>query len=94
MNKEELIQLHTFMVLVKNFLEQRGKGEFPKYDSLHINPTHVHKSKYEHKNAIFVLGKEILSAISDNSNIIVDYRDKIIDKYPNYTSATEILTFN
>ena len=94
MNKEELIQLHTFMVLVKDYLEQRGKGEFSKYNSLHINPTHVHRNKYEHKNAIFVLGKEILSAISDDPNIIVDYRDKIIDKYSNHTSATETLVFN
>ena len=86
MNKEELIQLHTFMVLVKYFLEKRGQGEFPKYDSLNINPTHVHRNKYEHKNAIFILGKEIVSAISDDPNIIVDYnidlRDKIIEPQP------------
>lgn len=50
MNKEELIQLHTFMVLVKDFLEQREKGEFSKYDSLHINPTHVHRNKYKKNN--------------------------------------------
>ena len=65
MNKEELIQLHALMVLVKDFLEQRGKGDFSKYYSLQISPIHVHRHKYEHKDAIFTLGKEILSTMFD-----------------------------
>ena len=79
MNKEELIHMHTLMVLIKNYLEQRGKGDFSKYNSLHIGPTYVHKSKYEHKNAIFTLGKEILSAILDNSNMIVNDQNMIVN---------------
>lgn len=74
MNKEELIQLHTLMVLIKDFFEQRGKGEFSKYYSLQISPVHIHRNKYEHKNAIFILDKEILSTMFDNSNMIIELR--------------------
>ena len=69
MNKEELIHIHTLMVLVKDFFEKRGKGEFSKYYSLQISPIHVHRHKDEHKNAIFVLGKEILSVINADSSM-------------------------
>lgn len=72
MNKEELIQLHTLMVLMKEFLEKTGKGEFSKYNSLHISPVHVHRNKHEHKNAIFILGKEILSTILDDTCTKID----------------------
>jgi len=80
MNKEELIQIHTLMVLVKEFLEQRGKGEFSKYNSLQISPMHIHRNKYEHKNAIFILGKEILSTILDDSNMKIDYSNIVVMK--------------
>ena len=69
MNKEELIHMHTFMVLMKDFFEKKGKGEFSKYYSLQISPLHVHRHKNEHKNAIFTLGKEILSAIRDDDDL-------------------------
>lgn len=59
MHKEELIQLHTLMVQMKRFFEENGMGGFSEYQSLHISPIHVHRSKAEHKHAIFVLGKEL-----------------------------------
>jgi len=63
-HKEELIQLHTLMVQMKTFFEGSGKGEFSQYQSLQISPIHVHRSKSEHKHAIFVLGKEIASVMA------------------------------
>ena len=60
MNKEELVQVHTLMVHIKDYFEKRGKGDFSKYNSLQICPAHVHKHKNEHKDAIFTLGKEIV----------------------------------
>jgi len=63
-HKEELIQLHTLMVQMKMFFEGNGKGEFTDYQSLQISPIHVHRSKSEHKHAIFVLGKEIASVMA------------------------------
>ncbi|MDJ1422473.1 MAG: UPF0058 family protein [Candidatus Methanoperedens sp.] len=64
MHKEELIQIHTLMVQMKKFFEQSGKGEFSQYYSLQISPIHVHRSKAEHKHAIFILGKEIASIMA------------------------------
>ncbi len=64
MHKEELIQLHTLLVQMKKFFEENGKGEFSQYQSLKISPIHVHRSKAEHKHAIFVLGKEIANIMA------------------------------
>jgi hypothetical protein len=52
------------MVQMKKFFEENGKGEFSQYHSLQISPIHVHRSKAEHKHAIFVLGKEIASVMA------------------------------
>jgi len=60
MQKDELIQLHAMLVQIKEFVEQnKEQTEFGKYYSLHICPSHIHKSKAEHKEAIFTLGKEL-----------------------------------
>ncbi|WP_320408795.1 UPF0058 family protein [Candidatus Methanoperedens nitratireducens] len=59
-----MIQIHTLMVQMKKFFEQSGKGEFSQYYSLQISPIHVHRSKAEHKHAIFILGKEIASIMA------------------------------
>lgn len=67
MHKEELIHLHTLLVQVKRFLENTGHcNNFQRYQSLHISPVHIHRSKAEHKKAIFVLGNELASIISDD----------------------------
>jgi hypothetical protein len=65
MHKEELIQLHTLLVRVKNYFEEHAycNGEFEQYSLLHIGPMHIHRSKAEHKHAIFVLGNELASVI-------------------------------
>jgi hypothetical protein len=52
------------MVQMKKFFEETGKGDFTLYQSLRISPVHVHRSKAEHKYAIFVLGKEIASIMA------------------------------
>ncbi len=52
------------MVQMKRFFEESGRGEFSRYQSLQISPIHVHRSKAEHKHAIFVLGQEIASIMA------------------------------
>lgn len=65
MHKDELIQLHTLMAQIKKHFEQMGiEPSFGEYDSLSISPLHVHRSKAEHKHAIFVLGNDIATALS------------------------------
>ncbi|MCX5853489.1 MAG: UPF0058 family protein, partial [Deltaproteobacteria bacterium] len=45
------------------------KLEFSQYNALKITPSHRHKSKTEHKYAIFVLGMEIADAMKDTDNM-------------------------
>jgi hypothetical protein len=69
MHKEELISLHKMLYEVKDYFEEVNPDlKFSQYDSLKITPSQMHKSKLEHKYAIFVLGNEIANAMKD-----VDY---------------------
>lgn len=69
MHKEELIELHQMLFDVKSYLEAINPNlKFSQYMALKITPSQQHKSKMEHKYAIFVLGTEIANAMKD-----VDY---------------------
>jgi len=62
MQKEEIIQLHTLFAQIKNELERqssRRNEAFEEYEKLGVLPHHVHKSKDDHKRAVFILGKGI-----------------------------------
>ncbi len=66
MDKEELIHIHMLLYQVKMLMEQLGVSRgFKEYEALNIKPVHVHRSKSEHKRAIFVLGNEIAKILSD-----------------------------
>lgn len=65
MQKEEIIQLHALFVQIRKELEGQYpvKNEFfEKYDEMGVLPHHVHKSKGDHKRAVFILGKGINEA--------------------------------
>ena len=69
MHKDELLELHEQMVLIMNHFREReevNKSLFDPYDELDVSPTDVHKSKSEHKHAVFVLGNALASALSDD----------------------------
>src|ERR1051325_3811800 len=60
MHKDELLQLHSLLCQMKRYFEDSGlplRGEFSEYDSLAVSPQHIHKSKTDHKRAVFLLGK-------------------------------------
>ncbi|MHC1565173.1 MAG: UPF0058 family protein, partial [Candidatus Syntropharchaeales archaeon] len=62
MHKEELIQLHMFLVQLKDYFEKQGTNDdFSKYRQLDITPLQIHRSKADHKRAIFTLSNEIAS---------------------------------
>jgi hypothetical protein len=66
MHKEELITLHQMLFEIKDHFEYLNPDlKFGQYSSLKINPNQLHKSKMEHKYAIFVLGNEIANAMKD-----------------------------
>ena len=69
MHKDELLELHEQLVRIKNYFQAReGEDEdaFAAYDELDVDPDHVHKSKSEHKHAVFVLGNALADAMSED----------------------------
>ncbi|HDS58684.1 MAG TPA: metal-binding protein [Thermoplasmatales archaeon] len=67
MQKEEIIQLHTLFAQIKNELEQQFSSPtaaFEEYEQLGVLPHHVHKSKEDHKRAVFILGKVLAQVFS------------------------------
>ncbi|MBU4535223.1 MAG: UPF0058 family protein [Euryarchaeota archaeon] len=66
MYKDEMIQLHQFLVYVLKYLEKgyEIKSECEEYISLNISPHHIHRTKAEHKYAIFVLSSAISEIIA------------------------------
>lgn len=68
MYKDEIIQLHQFLVYVLKYLAENDqiKNDCSEYISLKISPHHIHRTKAEHKHAIFVLSKTISKIISEN----------------------------
>ena len=66
MHKEELITLHQMLFNIKDYFESINPDlKFTQYYSLKIQPNQTHKSKMEHKYAIFVLGNELANAMKD-----------------------------
>ena len=69
MHKDELLELHEELVTIKEQFqgfEDVEEGLFDPYEQLDIDPSHVHKSKSEHKHAVFVLGNALASAMSED----------------------------
>ena len=71
MQKDELIQLHTFLLQMKthleNIVENDGINEFVTYEKLDITPYQVYKSKREHKLAVFSLSRGLADMLSNNN---------------------------
>ena len=66
MHKDELLQLHSLLCQMKRYFEDSGlpvNGEFVEYDGLNCSPQHIHKSKTDHKRAVFYLGKGLAEVI-------------------------------
>jgi hypothetical protein len=69
MHKDELLELHEQMVTILDYfrnLDDVDPTLFEAYDQLDVSPDDVHKSKSEHKHAVFVLGNALASAMSDD----------------------------
>ncbi len=69
MHKDELLELHEQMVMIKDYFKSREEVDedlFDPYEGLDVDPDDVHKSKSEHKHAVFVLGNALASAMSED----------------------------
>jgi hypothetical protein len=65
MKKQELIHLHGLLAEVCNNYEGRTGTpvERETYESLGVRPTSIHKSKTDHKAAVFALTEGITTAM-------------------------------
>ncbi len=83
MYKDEMIQLHQFLVYVLKFLaeDDQIRNDCSEYITLKISPHHIHKTKAEHKHAIFVLCKIIsqVMAEKDENAIPENVRNSLSD---------------
>ncbi|MDY6779250.1 MAG: UPF0058 family protein [Halobacteria archaeon] len=69
MHKDELIHLHSLLVEIKKYFENQEDVEedlFEDYEELGTSPVHIHKSKSEHKHAIFVLGETLADSMTED----------------------------
>jgi len=73
--KEELLHLHMLMIHIKKYYEGITNDEIPthRYSSLAISPVHIHKDKKAHKEALLVLGDEIVSYLHGHRMPVVTY---------------------
>jgi hypothetical protein len=63
------------MIHIKKYYEGITNDEIPttRYSSLAISPVHIHKDKKAHKEALLVLGDEIVSHIHGHRMPVVTY---------------------
>ena len=70
MHKDELLELHEQMVYIMRFfrdeMDSVDPGLFDAYQELDVEPSDVHKSKSEHKHAVFVLGNALANVMSED----------------------------
>ena len=70
MKKQELIHLHGLLAEVGNYYERVSAGELNlgEYESLGVRPTSIHKSKTDHKAAVFALADGITGTMKESSD--------------------------
>ena len=75
MRKDELIQMHSFLIHIKTSLEQLNDCDsskiFTSYESLSVGPQDVHKSKEKQKHAVIELYKCISKELIEDEIIQV-----------------------
>ena len=61
MKKQELIHLHGLLAEVSTHCQMQGDvhPDLEQYEALGVRPTSIHKSKTDHKTAVFALAEGI-----------------------------------
>ncbi len=70
MKKQELIHLHGLLAQVENQFEMWSDEplDLDEYEQMGVRPTSIHKSKTDHKAAVFKLAKGITSSMSEQES--------------------------
>ena len=72
--KDELIQLHMFLVQLRSSLEEiinPKLNHFLSYEELKISPQQVFKSKKEHELALFELSLGLSKLLNENNKSMI-----------------------
>ena len=71
MKKQELIHLHGLLAEVRDQCEEWHGEEFDTtdYETLGVRPTSIHRSKTDHKRAVFRLAGGITSSVDDADTV-------------------------
>ncbi len=67
MRKDELYLLHSVLYYVVRFLEQEGyltEEDLEPYHEFEVYPGHLHKTKLQHKCAVFILAYILADVVS------------------------------
>ncbi len=81
MHKDELLQLHSLLCQMKRFFEDAGveSGDaFEDYVEMEVSPQHIHKSKTDHKRAVFLLAQGFSQVVMSGDP---DHRDRLVDRF-------------
>jgi hypothetical protein len=81
MHKDELLQLHSLLCQVKRFFEDAELAAieaFEDYDQLEVSPQHIHKSKTDHKRAVFLLGKGMSELVMNDDP---EQKERLIERF-------------
>jgi hypothetical protein len=72
MKKQELIHLHGLLAEVRNHYEERAETEIghERYTELGVRPTSIHKSKTDHKDAVFALADGITGEMNEERDVV------------------------
>ncbi|MFC6862606.1 UPF0058 family protein [Halomicroarcula sp. GCM10025817] len=70
MRKQELIHLHSLLAQVQNHYEADTGSEVAQeeYTALGVKPTSIHKSKTDHKDAVFALADGLTDDMLERSD--------------------------
>jgi len=68
MRKQELIHLHGLLGAVARHCEETGAAaDLDEYESLGVQPTSLHLSKHDHREAVFALTDGITDAVTTST---------------------------
>jgi hypothetical protein len=79
MYKDELIQIHQLLIYLMRFLLDIGapKYYFEEYSKLGVSPHHIHRTKAEHKYAMFLLVHSLSRVLAENGFMPKEAPDKM-----------------
>ena len=71
MKKQELIHLHGLLSEVRAEYEESGTPEMDMsdYDEFGVQPTSIHRSKTDHKRAVFELVHGLTDSLSEQETV-------------------------